>query len=203
MRYILDQTEADRAFLVNAPITMRLHAEHAARFILNIAEKCETKDVLVETRIFLDFIHPEMFGTFDGAVLDFFGTLHVFDYKYGAGTFVSPKENLQMIFYGIGLAYLHHWNFKKVRLWIIQPRVRGYDGPLFWDVSIKDLKDHWVPQFQKAVARVESRPNEFNEGSWCHWCKAKTVCPLKMKAKEDNAKFLFGNLPLISREYSE
>lgn len=172
------------------PNEMFRHAHHACDFIFGVWAPVPDSEVLVETRIYLDFIHPEMFGTFDGAVIDHFGTLHVFDYKYGAGHAVSPKENLQMIFYGIGLANKFQWNFKNIRLWIIQPRIKGYDGPLFWDLPIQEARD-WVWKFEDAVARVENQPDRFVEGSWCHWCKAKSVCPLKRGAKLEKAQTIF------------
>jgi hypothetical protein len=171
------------------------YALEAAIFIRDLQKKNPNSEVLVETRIHLDFIHPEMFGTFDGAVIDHFGTLHVFDYKYGAGHSVAPKENLQMIFYGIGLAHLHHWNFKRVRLWIIQPRIKGYDGPAFWEIPIQDLKDY-VYKFKKKVLMVEKYPNKYAEGAWCWWCKAKSVCPLKIQNKMDSAIEIFKVNPI-------
>lgn len=172
---------------------MKQHVLNAAAFILNLARKLDA-EFLVETRIYLPFIHPEMFGTFDGAVIDHFGTLHVFDFKYGAGHAVRPQENLQMIFYGLGLAHKYHWNFKNVRLWIIQPRIKGYDGPTYWDVDIEVLRGY-VQTFREAVQRVEKNP-EFKEGQWCHWCKAKSVCPLKQAAKFDKAVEIFKSNPL-------
>jgi hypothetical protein len=167
---------------------------HAAGVILNLGQKLDA-EVIVENRVYLDFIHPQMFGTYDGAVIDHFGTLHVFDYKYGAGHAVSPKENLQMIFYGIGLAHKYRWNFKRVRLWIIQPRIKGYDGPLFWELPILELK-RWVGVFEDAVERVEKEPETFVEGSHCHWCKAKSVCPLKIEAKLNDARNIFSINPI-------
>lgn len=170
------------------------YAIQAARFIVELHSKTPDADILVETRIYLKFIHPEMFGTFDGAVIDYFGTLHVFDYKYGAGHYVDVRNNLQMIFYALGVAHLHHWNFKKVRLWIIQPRVAGYDGPTFWDLSIGELRS-WVPKFREAVERVEQFPNKYVENSkWCHWCKAKSICPLKQENKLAKAQNIFSAL---------
>lgn len=168
---------------------------HAATFIFNLHKKLVYSEILVETRISLPFIHAEMFGTFDGAVLDHFGTLHVFDYKYGAGHAVSPKENLQMIFYGMGLAHKYDWNFKKIRLWIIQPRIKGYDGPTFWEISIEEMK-FYVDVFKKAVYRVNKFPDKYTEGSWCHWCSAKGICPLKADKKLDKAINVFKKLPL-------
>lgn len=176
------------------PREMVYHVTNAANFILGLWAKNPGADIMVETRIYLPFIHKDMFGTFDGAVVDHFGTLHVFDFKYGAGHAVSAKENLQMIFYGLGLAFKHHWNFQRVRLWIIQPRIKGYDGPTFWDVPIEVLKSYEA-KFHEAVWRVENEP-EFKEGSWCHWCKAKRVCPLKIEGRDEKARELFRNNPI-------
>ncbi len=175
------------------PADMQRHAIHAANVILGLHVDTPDSEIMVETRIYLDFIHPEMFGTFDGAVVDHFGTLHVFDYKYGQGHAVGPKENLQMIFYGIGLAHRFRWNFKRVRLWIIQPRIKGYEGPLFWEVPIAVLRGY-VEQFRQAVLRVEREPDNYIEGSWCHWCKAKAVCPLKREAKLERAVSVFSRV---------
>lgn len=181
------------------PLEMVHHGTRAANFILGLHARTPGSDILVETRVYLSFIHEAMFGTFDGAVLDHFGTLHVFDYKYGAGHAVSPVKNLQMIFYGIGLAHLYDWNFKNIRLWIIQPRIRGYDGPIFWDLSVLDLKAK-VEEFRQAVERVENNPTLYNEGSWCHWCKAKSKCPMKNEKRIEQAKSIFMNAPLPGRE---
>lgn len=177
------------------PEEMRRHTLHAASFILARHAREPYSEILLETRTYLDFIHAEMFGTFDAAVIDHFESLDVFDYKYGAGHFVSPTENLQMIFYGLGLAAKLKWNFKRVRLWIVQPRVKGYDGPLFWELSMRELH-RWADKFRVAVTRVLARPDEFKEGSWCHWCKAKSVCPLKTEAKMEKARSLFSMAPV-------
>lgn len=190
--FVLNITNYAREMSV--PAEMARHAFDAAEFILNLGKELKA-EVMVETRVYLDFIHPEMFGTFDGAVLDHFGTLHVFDFKYGAGHAVSPRENLQMIFYGLGLAHQHHWNFKKVRLWIIQPRIKGYSGPLFWDLSMGALKE-WVPSFEMAARDTEHYPDKFNDGAWCHWCKGKSKCPLKQEVRLQKAEELFKNNPV-------
>jgi len=186
-------------FQKSIPKEMIFHGTNAANFIMGLYAKTPGSEVLVETRTYLKFIHPEMFGTFDGAVVEHFGTLHVFDYKYGAGHAVSPKKNLQMIFYGIGLAQLYDWNFSNVRLWIIQPRIKGYDGPIFWDLSIMELKSY-VGEFKRAVKRVQDNPSLYEEGPWCHWCKAKTKCPLKNEARAGKAVDMFKSVPLPGRE---
>lgn len=171
-------------------LEMWMHCRNARDFIIKKYKEHPGSDLLIETRIHLGFIHPEMFGTFDSAIIDHFGILHVFDFKYGAGHAVSPRENLQMIFYAIGVAHLHHWNFKRVRMWIIQPRIRGYDGPAFWETSISELKCY-VEIFRNGVDTVNLAPNHYEEGAWCHWCKAKAICPLKIDKKLEEAKSVF------------
>lgn len=164
----------------------------AAEFILNIWDEHPESEIMVETRISLDFIHPEAFGTFDSGIVEHFGTLHVFDYKYGK-SMVSPTRNLQMIFYALALADKYRWNFKRVRMWIVQPRSRGYDGPTFWETSISELIKEYIPKFESAVARVEGLPEQYVEGSWCHFCKAKNICPLKTEGKARKAKSIFSD----------
>lgn len=174
---------------LDAPPEMLAHAKRSARFLLGLSKKHPEAKLMVETRVYLSFIHPEMFGTFDGAILDHFGTLHIYDFKYGRH-YVSPNKNLQMIFYAIGVAHEHHWNFKKVRLWIDQPRIPNYDGPMFWEIGILDLKKY-VEIFSQGVARVLSGKKEYSEGPHCHWCRAKNICPMKSDTKKKKVLAMF------------
>lgn len=171
---------------------MFAYVAKSAYFISGLASELglEPDDCLVETKVSLAFIDPAAFGTLDAALVDYFGTLHIFDFKYGVGHAVSPDKNLQMIFYALGIAHLHHWNFQKVRLWINQPRVRGFDGPVYWEISIAELRA-WVKAFKKAIGVVRAEPEHYTEGEWCHWCKAKSICPLKKEKKLEEARGLF------------
>lgn len=184
--------ERPRAF----PPEMLSHGMYAANFILGMYHERQANDLLVETKIQLNPARPDIFGTFDAAVVEHFGTLDVIDYKYGAGHAVSPVENMQMAFYGIALARKYDWNFKRVRHWIIQPRIKGYDGPVFWEVPTMELKTKWVDRFERAIDEVTDSPDKLVEDtgsgkSWCHWCKAKPVCPLKSDRKNEKAKSIF------------
>jgi hypothetical protein len=169
------------------------HAFNAAREVLKVGGATQS-EVLSEEKVEMFFIHPLNWGTLDATVVDHFGTLHIFDYKYGAGVAVSATENLQMIDYALGMAHRYHWNFKRVRLWIIQPRIAGYDGPTFWEIGIRELLDY-VPKFQAAARRTETEPDNFVEGSWCHFCAGKAVCPKKTGRKLDKAREIFSNVP--------
>jgi len=188
-----DRSESLR--MIGATPEMTRHGAGAANFILDLLKKSSSAELLVETRSDLSFIHPDMWGTLDSCIVEPFGTLHVFDYKYGAGVPVSPQNNHQLLFYGIGLAARYGWNFKRVRLWIIQPRIKSYEGPLFWELGVEELYGY-VDIFRKAVERVEKEPKTYVEGSHCRWCKAKAICPLKQKVQFDKAKAIFAAVPL-------
>lgn len=166
------------------PIEMRTYGVHAAKQVHKVLSNHMNADLMLESRVTLEFIHPEAFGSLDVAILDYFGTLHIMDYKYGM-QFVSPVENLQFLFYALAVAYKHYWNFSKVRMWTLQPRVRGFDGNYpFWEITMAQLKGY-IEVFQKAVARVERFPNKYVEGNWCFFCKARSICPLKTDKKKE------------------
>lgn len=194
----LSKTRIVPGHLGHVPHDMIQHAMHAANFILRLHADNPKSDLLVETRISLEVVHPEAFGTFDAAVVDYFGTLHVFDFKYGAGHEVKPgtllNPNHQMVFYGLGACERYDWNFKRVRLWIIQPRIANYEKPVYVEFPIMELRK-WIRVFQVAATRVVNNPDLFVEGQWCHWCNAKSVCPLKKQNSLRKAASAFANQP--------
>lgn len=175
-------------FAPSFPREMQRHILRSANWLLEKKADHPSAEFLVETRVYLDFIHPEMFGTFDSAIIDHFGTLHIYDFKYGKH-YVSPNGNLQMIFYAIGIAYKWKWNFKRVRLWIDQPRSPGYRGPMFWEIDVFELMKY-VEIFKRGVDRVENKP-ELKEGEWCFFCKAKNICPKKADNKRKKVLAVF------------
>ncbi len=101
-----------------------------------------------------------------------------------------------MIFYGLGVAKLFDWNFNEVKLWIIQPRIKGYRRPECWTLTMEELRAY-EGQFREAVERVEKGKYLYYEGSWCHWCKARPKCPLKRAQSAERAKAIFQPIPGI------
>lgn len=183
----------------SVPSEMVDHCTHAANHILKVYHAAPHSELLIEKRVLLDFVHPDAFGTLDYAVVDVFGTLHIMDYKYGK-YMVSPEENLQFIFYALAVAHLYDWNFKSVRMWALQPRVRGFDGHYsFWDTPTSDLRK-WVSKFRQAVDAVEKYPKRYNEGPHCFFCPAKAICPQKQEGKREKTKSVFLAQPLDSTE---
>jgi len=149
------------------------HAATAADLILTAAIGADFMHC--ETKVDLSFVHPGAFGTVDAAVVREFDELTVIDFKYGAGHAVSPENNSQLIYYALGLAHLHHYNFAKVRLVIIQPRVEGGKWSE-WTMSISDLKT-WAEKFKRGIRDCEAPDPYLLAGEHCKFCPAKVICP--------------------------
>lgn len=139
--------------------------------------------LLCETKVSLDFVEEDMFGTVDSAIVDLFGVLWVIDYKYGAGRVVDPEENTQMIYYALGIAHKYNFNFEKVRLAIAQPRIIHKKGFFrHWDLEVPQLME-WTEKFKDGVKRCKDPFAELKPGRWCFFCPAQSICP----AVEDRA----------------
>ena len=175
--------------VMGADALMLEYVRGAANHTLEIFKKAHEAVLLVEQRVSLSFIHPEAFGTLDASVIEHFGILDIFDLKYGL-TYVSPINNLQFIFYALAVAFEYNWNFKRIRMWTLQPRVKGFDGYVFWEITIQELRKY-EEVFKRAVDRVEKHPTKYTEGDWCWFCKAKKICPLKTEGRNDKAKNVF------------
>lgn len=171
---------------------MRSHVLWAARYLKALKLKLNKPKPLIETKVSLEHIHPEMFGTLDVALVDLFGELHILDFKYGTKR-VNPERNLQLIFYALGVAHQFDYNFESVVLTILQPRACGI--PLWWRTSVEDLQSYET-YFRKAVERVENQKENLFEGSWCYWCPARMECPKKRSKHEDEVINVFANSPL-------
>lgn len=142
------------------------------------------------------FTKPGQFGTLDYTVFEEFGRLVVVDYKYGAGHVVDPagidgEGNPQLIYYALGIAYRHEFNFSEVELAVIQPRGYHPEGESVktYVMSIERLKA-WAEIFKAGVKKAEAaklmllsgRFKKFaklylSSGPWCQFCPASAFCP--------------------------
>lgn len=140
------------------------------------------------------FTMKDQFGTVDCAIVEEFGRLRVIDFKYG----VQPVEainNLQMIYYALGISEKFHHNFVDVEIKIIQPRAYHKEGSTRSHViSIEELLK-WEKVFKLAVTEAEGKNASFKAGKWCHWCDAKAVCPEIAISKVREAGLDFDDLP--------
>jgi hypothetical protein len=165
---------ATEAFLRKTyPAEMVTHAAAAAQAIWKMLPKGAT--LLAETKARCTHIHPEFHGTADAVIIEDFGTLYVFDYKYGRHP-VEVKENTQLISYALGIAHEHEYNFTDVVLVIIQPRAMHDEGPVrSWRLCITELAE-WADIFRKAVKAAEAKNAKRVSGSHCRFCPAAVTC---------------------------
>lgn len=138
----------------------------------------KTAKRIAEVKVSLDFVHPDMYGTVDAAIINEFDVLTVIDYKYGAGIPVSPENNSQLIYYALGLAHQYDYNFSHVNLVILQPRAPGQDGSFVkeWKLSIDDLIA-WKDKFAAGVKAALAKNPPLTSGDWCKFCPATSMCP--------------------------
>jgi Protein of unknown function (DUF2800) len=119
-------------------------------------------------------------------------TLHVIDFKYGAGVPVEVKDNKQLRVYGVqAINSDFGWKIEKVILTIIQPRASHPDGPIrSEELSVADLIDFHA-DIEDAVARclAPGEPRLVPGPEQCRWCPAASFCP----AREAQALAVIGN----------
>lgn len=151
--------------------------------------------LLVEKRVFASFIHPEMFGTCDAVIAGGDGTLHIIDFKYGAGHIVKAKDNTQLIQYALSVSESYDWKFDRVKKWILQPRA-GEDWATSSLISMNELRTVWLPKWVKGVERVRLSGQKPNPGGWCHYCRAKNICPAKQEKRLEKVVNYFNDSPL-------
>lgn len=135
----------------------------------------------VERQFHCPSIHEYFYGTADAVYLDAAArTLHVWDYKHGAGVVVEVENNVQTMYYAAGaLEYLSLWDqVDDVVLHIVQPRGFHFDGPIReWTISTDELAD-WlddtlIPAMDRALVSRETK-----SGDHCRFCPARSrACP--------------------------
>lgn len=134
--------------------------------------------------------------------------LDLFDLKWGQGVLVEVKENPQLMSYAVGILLLmteeERDRIKRVRLHVMQPRAEHADGPMrVWETSVEHLMKWFEATLKPAMDRslailaqkIEAIKNgeewkpdlatlsmDMSHGGHCHFCSAKTVCPLAQEA---------------------
>lgn len=125
--------------------------------------------LLVEHTFDLNRFAPCSFGTADATVIRY-KTLHVIDFKYGAGVRVSATYNPQMMLYALGALEKLKPNVDTVCMHIFQPRAGGASS---YEISVDELLQ-W-PDLDKARLAIAGG-GDFVAGSHCQFCKARTRC---------------------------
>lgn len=156
---------------------MHSHAWDYSEYVLGLKQP---KGVLnVEQKLPL-FYNRERNAVVDASVRNP-DSLHIVDYKYGAGVAVSAEENLQAIIYARTVC----WNDPPkaigmpVFIHIYQPRNRDSDTPeKVWETTWGELLDRCTPIVDTADAILKNKPGlKFAPSEKaCRWCPAKGFC---------------------------
>lgn len=173
---------------------MRMHGWEYAQYV----ESLKTGGVgmtklIVEQKKELWF-SPGRNAVVDAAVVNP-ESLHIIDYKYGAGVPVSPVENLQTTIYAYQIAAPLNLPLDfPIFSHIYQPRCRGNEGSPahVWETIAGNIAT--IAGKIEAKARiiqinneVKGNPLEFAPSEKaCRWCPAKGFCPAREKDALDS-----------------
>lgn len=150
-------------------------------FVRQLAPDRHQGNSWVERSFHCPTIHDLFYGTADFTYYDeATRTVHVTDYKHGAGIVVEAERNPQCLYYACGvLEDLDLWEkVDKVVVHIVQPRGWHWAGPVrSWGITTPELED-WlidilVPGMNKALVSRETR-----SGDHCRFCPVRgQACP--------------------------
>ena len=175
----IDPAQYDNKEMIEGAMLYRAH-------IFDVLKGTNDYRLQLEKRITLAFIDPELYGTADCIIEDFENKeLHVIDFKYGK-TKVDPDCD-QLKYYAAGAVYKKDIN--KIILTIVQPRlrnktiskVRSYE-------TTKSQLEMFCKHLHRSVWTIKNEIVEYKMGSYCFFCKGKTVCPEYQKKTLEIAK---------------
>lgn len=133
----------------------------------------------VEKEFHCPSIHPLFWGMSDWVFVDLpEHTLHIEDYKHGAGIVVEANNNPQGMYYAVGiLESMDLWDrVDTVVIHICQPRGFHWEGPhRSWSISTADLED-WLedellPAMELTLNQNPEAP-DVDTGENCRFCPA-------------------------------
>lgn len=156
--------------------------------------------VAVEQQLDISRYAPECFGTGDCIIIGG-NTLHIIDYKHGAGVMVEAENNPQMMAYALGAIdrYSLLYDIHDVMMTIVQPRAQG-DTVKEWSISRDDLLNWGVFTLRPAADKAFKGEGDFVPGDHCRFCRARQKC--RARADHYTAMEDFGGLNAPSKNQS-
>ena len=164
------------------------------------------KDIKLEERFDLSWLHPGMFGTNDAGFGVPFGDLYIYDYKHGAGIAVDAIDNTQMVYYAIGACYDHEreeWHdYEEIHMTIVQPRAWHEDGEVRrWTITMDELKE-WAKVLKVGAIATEALDAPLvPDDEACRWCKASSFCSAIYSKAMDVARVDFS--PILPENHND
>ncbi len=146
-------------------------------------------------------INDKIWGTSDAVIMQYYGSLHIIDYKNGV-TYVDVFWNPQLILYAAGIILMYAAQgiqFTDVQMTIVQPNtregapVRSF-GPITPAEILKWKDETYMPAANKCLD-----PNALcTPGTWCKddWCDARHICPTLAGFINQKAQGMFS--PVVS-----
>lgn len=168
---------------ISAKVAVLFLKEEYARWVDRVGHKPK---VLIEQKLPLnDLLKEDCGGTADMIMYQYFGDLHVIDYKNGK-SIVEPRQNKQGMTYALGALEKFGWDFKSVTITIIQPNARHEVGPIrSWVIGL-DRMEAFKEELIRGIALTKKKDAPLNEDpKWCWFCPAKDICPVQMDKKRN------------------
>lgn len=137
----------------------------------------------IEQRLDYSRYAPEGFGTGDCVIVGD-NKIEVIDLKFGKGVEVDPKNNSQLMLYGLGAleAYDFLYDIKEITLTVAQVRLGGISS---WTLSTKKLEAWGEIEVKEKAQLAFNGKGEARAGEWCMFCKFKGQCKVRGKYLKD------------------
>ena len=163
---------------------------------LTAVNTCKDTLALLEQRLDFSRWVPGGFGTGDMVIISD-DCVEVIDLKYGKGVPVFAKNNPQTRLYGLGAiaTYETLYNFSKVKMTIIQPRL---DSISTEELAIEELIA-WGEEYVKPKADLAiAGKGEYSAGEHCRFCRARFICRARAEKSLELAKYDFQKPSLLA-----
>ena len=146
-------------------------------------ERAGDATMLIEHPFQCPDLHPLYQGTVDCGWFED-RTVHVYDYKNGAGVIVEARNNPQCLYYACGLLeHLDAWeDVDKVVVGIVQPNAPHAFGHVrTWEITVSDLMK-WLDDELLPAMHTATESDMTNAGEWCRFCPAAgKACPAMLE----------------------
>lgn len=141
-----------------------------------------SKDAVIFLEERLDYSHyvPEGFGTGDVIIISD-GELEIIDLKFGTGIEVSPIDNPQLKLYALGAyeKYGFIYGVERVTMTTAQVRLGNISS---WTINASKLVEWAENEVVDKAKLAFDGEGEIRPGSWCTFCKVKSICRARAEA---------------------
>jgi len=157
-------------------------AAAVALYVDTIMAEKGNRELFVEQRFRID---KDCFGTNDACLIEPFGKLTVYDFKYGAGVEVEAVENDQEILYAMGaIGEDNPYGVEEIEMVIIQPRIQSSEKIKRWTVPVEYIETYRKEVFEPTCLKVRlsgAEPDKYlAAGDHCQFC------PVRAASGHDN-----------------